>query len=260
MGNPLEEGETKHRVRITRPFYRGKYEVTQAQYEAVTGMNLSRFKGAELPVEQVSWDDATEFCRKLTAKCVEVGTRRHAAAGAPGNGDTTSDTLQSQDERDTVLAAAARSRRVPIAVVRLPTEAEWEYACRAGTTTPFHYGESLGSDQANFNGHFPYGGAAEGTYREKTTSVGSFAANAWGLHDMHGNVYEWCADWYDEGYYANSPRENPTGPRNGSSRVVRGGGWYVNGFYCRFGKRRGFAPTYRHIGIGFRVVASPSPR
>ena len=220
MGSPANEAkrgsdESQHRVRITRAFYMGKYEVTQAEYQVVMGTNPSKFKGASNPVEQVSWNDSTEFCRKLSERSGKQ--------------------------------------------VRLPTEAEWEYACRAGTTTPFHYGSSLGSDQANFDGNFPDGGAARGTYREKTTPVGSFQANAWGLHDMHGNVWEWCGDWYDEGYYGKSPGQNPTGPTSGGYRVLRGGAWSNFGLSCRSALRSGLIPSDRNDHIGFRVVAFPSP-
>jgi len=221
MGSPASEAQRgsdegpQHRVRITQAFYMGKCEVTQSQYERVMGTNPSRFKGADNPVETVSWNDATEFCRKLSQR-----------AGKQ---------------------------------VRLPTEAEWEYACRAGTTTPFHYGNSLGSSQANFNGNRPYGGAAKGTCSKKTTSVGSFAANAWGLHDMHGNLMEWCADWYDKGYYGKNPGQDPTGPASGDSRVYRGGSWFVHGHLCRSADRYRGGPTNHSGNIGFRVVALASP-
>jgi formylglycine-generating enzyme required for sulfatase activity len=141
---------------------------------------------------------------------------------------------------------------------RLPTEAEWEYACRAGTTTPFHYGGSLSPDQANFNGDFPYGGAAKGAYRRKTVPVGSFAANAWGLHDMHGNLWEWCADWYDSGYYEKAPLEYPAGPDGGTSRVLRGGSWNLHGDSCRSAHRGGYPPKYACSLFGFRVVVLPA--
>jgi len=207
----------QHRVRITKPFYIGKYEVTQAQYERVIGWNPSRFKGADLPVDTVSWNDGTEFCLQLSEQ----------------SGRT----------------------------VRLPTEAEWEYACRAETTTPFHYGNSLGSDQANFNGNRPYGGAAKGPYRRKTTSVGSFQANAWGLYDMHGNVWEWCSDWYDHhnGNYALSRGQDPKGPTSGITRIIRGGSWVANGDMCRSAYRGKFSPSYRCVIFGFRVVVVAAP-
>jgi len=218
MGSPASEekrGEDegpRHPVRITRAFYLGKHEVTQAQYERIAGKNPSRFKGTNLPVEQVSWNDATSFCRQLA--------------------------------RRTGKAA------------RLPTEAEWEYACRAGTTTPFSCGASLGSNQANFNGKHPYGNAATGTYLDETTNVGGYAANAWGLHDMHGNVWEWCSDWYHEGYYAMSMARDPRGPTSGRNRVLRGGSWGNFGNCCRSALRYWLGPMACNHFIGFRVAVS----
>ena len=135
---------------------------------------------------------------------------------------------------------------------RLPTEAEWEYACRAGTTSPFNTGSCLGSSQANYDGNYPYSTCGKGTYLEKTMPVGSYAPNAWGLYDMHGNVWEWCSDWY--GDYSSSPQTNPKGPSSGSDRVLRGGSWYDFGGYCRSANRNGGEPSYRGNDIGFRLV------
>jgi len=138
---------------------------------------------------------------------------------------------------------------------RLPTEAEWEYACRAGTTTPFNTGNNLTTDQANYNGNCPYTNNPKGIYREKTMPVGSFAPNAWGLYDMHGNVMEWCSDWY--GDYPTSPQTNPKGPTWGSYRVIRGGGWKFSAQYCRTAIRGNRYQVERYNFIGFRLV---SPR
>ena len=134
---------------------------------------------------------------------------------------------------------------------RLPTEAEWEYACRAGTTGPFHYGNSLSSDQANFQGNRPYGGAREGTDRKKTTSVGSFRPNAWGLYDMHGNVWEWCQDWYE-----GDPNVIVTDMKGTRLRfrVLRGGSWGHVAHRARSANRRKFTPDVRYQTLGFRVV------
>jgi len=137
---------------------------------------------------------------------------------------------------------------------RLPTEAEWEYAARAGTTTPFAFGSCLSSSQANYNGNNPLEGCSKGTYREKTVSVGSFSPNAWGLYDMHGNVYEWCQDWYDEDYPSGAVTD-PSGPGSGSSRVIRGGGWYSLAQDCRSAHRSVLAGL-RLFNIGFRLVRS----
>jgi formylglycine-generating enzyme required for sulfatase activity len=177
------------------------------------GTDPSSFWGdPSLPVEQVSWNESQEFCRKLAAK---TGKQ-----------------------------------------VRLPTEAEWEYACRAGTTTPFHYGSSLSSAQANFNGNSPYHGAARGAYRNKTTPAGSFQPNAFGLHDMHGNVWEWCQDWSGPEYYGQSPANDPPGPTSGKTRVVRGGSWFTCADYCRSANRASDLPDYQVNDIGFRIVAA----
>ena len=140
---------------------------------------------------------------------------------------------------------------------RLPTEAEWEFACRAGTTTPFNTGNNLTTSQANYNGNYPYNSNPKGIYREKTMPVGSFAPNTLGLYDMHGNVWEWCSDWYDGKYYANSPQNNPKGPSTGSHRVIRGGSWYNYAQYCRSAIRNGRTPDSRDADLGFRLALVP---
>ena len=186
--------------------------------DQVKGMDTSQF-----PVENVSWEDAVAFCKKLSE-----------------------------------LPEEKRAGRV----YRLPTEAEWEYSGRGGTITPFHYGISLSSTQANFDGNYPYGDAAKGPYLKRTTKVGSYKPNAFGLHDMHGNIGEWCADWFAENYYSQSPKQNPQGPRDGEDRVVRGGSWSYNGSHCRAAHRLKLAPGFRNFIVGFRVVlaiAAKSP-
>jgi formylglycine-generating enzyme required for sulfatase activity len=202
-----EYDETQHQVTITKPFYMGVHEVTQAQWQAVMGNNPSYFKGDDNPVEMVSWDDAVEFCRKLSSKS---------------------------------------GRKV-----RLPTEAEWEYACRARTTTAFNTGETISTDQENYNGDYTYGNGRKGVYRGKTTPVGSFGANAWGLYDMHGNVFEWCSDWY--GDYDLENIKDPQGVSSGTNRVVRGGSWNYIPWFCRSANRNSIVPGGRG-SIGFRVV------
>jgi formylglycine-generating enzyme required for sulfatase activity len=223
MGSPRDEkersdDEVEHEVEITRPFYLGKYEVTQKQYEAVTGKNPSRIKGDDLPVESVSWEEADAFRRKLTEK------------------------------------------RKDGLVYRLPSEGEWEYSCRGGRSfsQPFGIGDgtSLSSKLANFDGNYPYGGAEKGRYLEKTVRVGNYPANALGLHDMHGNVWEWCSDWY--GKYPTGKVSDPTGPGEGSSRVFRGGGWVSAAWGCRAASRNGLEPGVRGSSLGFRLARVPS--
>jgi len=138
---------------------------------------------------------------------------------------------------------------------RLPTEAEWEYGCRAGTTTPFHTGRCLNADQANYDGNYPYSGCSKGQYRKRTVKAGSFGPNAWGLYDMHGNVWEWCQDW--KGDYPSGSVTDPTGPSSGSYRVLRGGSWNYYARYCRSAGRYWDAPGIRDIYDGFRLAALP---
>jgi len=196
----MGEGPKQHEVTISKPFYVGVTEVTQAQYEAVMGTNPSNFKDATNPVEMVSCNDATEFCKKLPEK-----TRQ---------------------------------------AVRLPTEAEWEYACRAGTATAFSFGDtdSALGDYAWYNAN------SGGT----THPVGQKKPNAWGLFDMHGNVWEWCADWY--GDYPGGAVTDPTGPASGGQRVLRGGAWYYSPVHCRAAYRLGGTPGNQPQSSGFRVV------
>ncbi|MCG3173235.1 MAG: Hercynine oxygenase [Myxococcota bacterium] len=188
-----------HKVTISRPFYMGKFEVTQRQWEAVMGNNPSKFKGADNPVDSVSWNDATEFCAKLAQK---TGKR-----------------------------------------VVLPTEAQWEYACRAETTTDFYTGDG--------NQALADAGWYEANSGGKTQPVGKKKPNAWGLHDMHGNVWEWCADRY--GTYGADESTDPKGPASGNSRVLRGGSWNNDAQFCRSAYRNGYAPDLRNYGFGFRV-------
>jgi formylglycine-generating enzyme required for sulfatase activity len=141
---------------------------------------------------------------------------------------------------------------------QLPTEAEWEYAARAGTETPFFYGNSITSEQVNFDGNHPYGDSPAGDYPRKTTPVGSYPANAWGLYDMHGNVWEWVRDWYGEDYYESSPRENPTGAASSWYRVIRGGGWYSYGKGCRSANRDWNSANEHAANLGFRVRLLPT--
>jgi uncharacterized protein (TIGR02996 family) len=219
----LDEGPP-HRVTLPRAFFLGTCPVTQGQYEWVIGANPSWHTAAgwdelevpvdtrDFPVEGVSWEDAIAFCDKLS--------------GLP-------------EEKE-----AGRS-------YRLPTEAEWEYACRAGTTTPFAFGDALSSRQANFNGRFPYGRAPQGPCLRRPSAVGSYGPNAWGLYDMHGNVYEWCSDWFDS--YAGSSQTAPQGPGAGEHRVQRGGCWFSSSAGCRSAARARDEPGNSAGSVGFRV-------
>lgn len=201
--------DTPHEVTLTKPYYMGKYEVTQEQYEAVVGSNPSRFKGPKRPVEKVSWTKAVAFCEKLSAK---TGRK-----------------------------------------VRLPTEAEWEYACRAGTTTDYNVGATITTAQANFDGEAaPYKG--HGPARGETTDVGSYPANPWGLHDMHGNVDEWCQDIHGE--YEAKPVTDPGGPSEGVTKVNRGGAWNATAQDIRSASRS-MGITIDVHGLGLRVVVEP---
>jgi len=139
-------------------------------------------------------------------------------------------------------------------IFRLPTEAEWECACRAGTSTPFHFGETVSTDQANYDGDYVYGSGRKGVDRAQTTPVGSFPPNAFGLYDMHGNVWEWCEDWFDAGYYSRSPRNNPRGPDSGEKKVLRGGSWVNDPWGLRSAFRLWDTPVNGGVDLGCRVV------
>ncbi|NCC53558.1 MAG: formylglycine-generating enzyme family protein [Spartobacteria bacterium] len=140
---------------------------------------------------------------------------------------------------------------------RLPTEAEWEYACRAGATTPFAFGDCLDTSDANYDGNYPMPGCSKGQYRKKTLSVGSLRANAWGFYDMHGNVWEWCQDWY--GDYPSGNVTNPSGPGSGEDRVLRGGSWYSYAWHCRSADRSRYAPGSRDDTLGLRLARTKRP-
>lgn len=240
MGSPVSEAErgpgdeTQHTVTFSKAFYMGKYLVTQADYLTVMGNNPSFFTAQDWnsnpipldlnrPVEQVSWDDATNYCGQLTAQ--------EQAAGRLNAGW----------------------------VYRLPTESEWEYACRAGTTTAFYSGNSLHSGEANFDGQTEYDASAGDISNQKgislayTTAVGSYQPNPWGLYDMDGNVWEWCLDWY--GNYPVGTVTDPTGPPTGQNRVARGGDWGYSGRRCRSAYRiLGNSSAGQRSSFGFRVV------
>ena len=234
MGAPESEEESEdderpqHEVEVPE-FFMGRYAVTQEQWRVVAGYKQvdqeldpdpSNFKGANRPVEQVSWDETQEFCKRLSEK-----TGRE---------------------------------------YRLPSESEWEYACRAGTETPFHFGEMLDFTIANYNGNYTYGEGAKGEYREETTEVGTFPANRWGLHDMHGNVYEWCEDDWHSNYEGAPPDgsawindKSTTQEKEEEYKLLRGGSWILNPRFCRSAYRLPDRRDHRVNHFGFRVVCSP---
>ncbi|NET53519.1 MAG: formylglycine-generating enzyme family protein, partial [Merismopedia sp. SIO2A8] len=220
MGSPAGE---KGRYEYESPqeevkvptFFMGRFEITQQQYQQVMGKNPSSFKGDKRPVEQVSWNDAEEFCKKLTQK------------------------------------TTGRS-------YSLPSEAQWEYACRARTKTPFYFGETITTDLVNYNGNYKYASAETGVYRKTTTEVGKFPPNAFGLYDMHGNVWEWCLDdWHDN--YEGTPKDGSPwieGNDSNSIKVVRGGSWYhlPNNCRCAYRNTNNIGRDEITDHFGFRVV------
>jgi formylglycine-generating enzyme required for sulfatase activity len=217
MGSPADElgrddDETQHRVTLTQGFWLGKYEVTQAQWEAVMGRNPSHFKGSNLPVEVVSWDDISQ----------------------PGG-----------------FLEKANRQGSPNGRFRLPTEAQWEYACRAGTTTALNSGKNLTSTEGACPNLDEVGWYSQNS-DSKTHPVGQKKANAWGLHDMHGNVWEWCADWYEA--YPQGAATDPTGPNNGSYRVFRGGSWYDIASRACCAYRYCYSPSCADFDYGFRLA------
>jgi formylglycine-generating enzyme required for sulfatase activity len=221
MGSPTTEtgrqaNETEHNVSLTQGFYLGKYEVTQAQYEAVMTGNTDSLSATpsqwpnnpNRPVEKVSWDDVQIFLTRLNAQ---------------------------------------QSGNIPAGwAYVLPTEAQWEYACRAGTTTAYSWGNTIATSNANYSS----------SGLSQTSDAGNYAANPWGFFDMHGNVYEWTADWY--GSYGSGAQTDPEGPASGSARVRRGGSWNLDGTILRSAYRSNYAPSYRSSDLGFRVALVPS--
>ncbi|MCL2765986.1 MAG: formylglycine-generating enzyme family protein [Treponema sp.] len=243
MGSPANEAgrdndEIQRQVTLSS-FQMSMYPVTQREYQEIMGTNPSHFKGDNLPVENVTWFDAIEYCIRRSQRegltPAYTMTNRVPASGYP-------------------ITDAAVSVNWNANGYRLPTEAEWEYACRAGTTTPFNTGNNITTDQANYDGNNPYNNNAKGEYRRRTMPVGSFSANAWGLYDMHGNVWEWCWDWY--GTYATGAQTNPTGAVSGSFRVIRGGSWSYRGQSLRSACRsiHNSGPWDMGGSVGFRLV------
>ena len=241
MGSPtagnLTMENTPHMVTLTQGFYLGKYEVTQAQWEEVMGnnkskfkgfnspvINKSKFKGVNLPVTNVSWDKVTSFCEKLTELERKAG-------------------------------------RLPAGMAyQLPTEAQWEYACRAGSKAAFSFGDASvelhrHANYADVNADYDWSDKAHDDGYKNTSPVGSYKANAWGFHDMHGNVFEWCADWC--GAYPTGSVRDPVGPADGSFRVYRGGSWVNPANYARSANRNRNVHFFSNFNLGFRLSLRP---
>jgi formylglycine-generating enzyme required for sulfatase activity len=230
MGSPVDEhardyDEVQRSITVSS-FYAAPYEVTQREYQRIMRTNPSHYKGRNLPVESVSWFDALEYCNRLSIR----------------------EGLNPVYQFDGLNVIWDRNANG----YRLLTEAEWEYACRAGHNTPFNTGNNITTSQANYNGNFPYNNNEQGIFLEATAPVGSFTANSWGLYDMHGNVFEWCWDWY--GHYTPADNINPAGPQSGSYKVIRGGSWFNGADILRSAYRGIYIPQSGNERIGFRIA------
>lgn len=230
MGSPEKEvyrnkDEAQHEVTITKPFYLGVHEVTQGQYAKIMGDNPSFFSA-------------------------DGGGKQRVK-----NRDTSNHPVERVSWLDAVEFCKKLGNKEG-KMYRLPSEAEWEYACRAGTQTVFNVGHDFNSTLANINGlsYSSYGAEKAGPFWRSTVTVGDYKANAFGLYDMHGNVQEWCQDWYNADYYATSPKEDPPGPKEGTERVLRGGAWPSSAKACRSAARNHLPPDDRTYTCGLRVV------
>jgi formylglycine-generating enzyme required for sulfatase activity len=261
MGSPDTEAERysdnegpQHQVTVSG-FLMGKYEVTQKEWVEIMGSNPSKFTKEwydnpskftdNLPVERVSWYDVIVYCNKRSI--AEGLTPAYTISGSTDPADWGDiPTTMSDITWDNVTWNRSANG------YRLPTEAEWEYACRAGTNTPFSTGDNITTDQANYDGNRPYNGNPSGIYRQTTTAVGNFASNGWGLYDMHGNVWEWC--WDRKGDYGSEFQDNPVGASSGLTPIVRGGCYFSQAQFVRSAMRGMFTPNDRQDYLGFRLV------
>lgn len=261
MGSPeSEEGRNEdegpqHRVTISKPFYAGKYEVTIGQilqWLNATGVKMGRnwidLDHPDCPIEYFA-------DRDYLYESSDVDRSRYRRRDRTKFAVSDQQPMQNISWHGAVAFCEWCSQQDPKFTYRLPTEAEWEYMGRAGSTTAYPWGDSLNGTQANIDGNFPYGTETKGTFPEVTKNVGSYPANKWGLYDTAGNVYEWCSDWYDAEYYGSSPTSDTTGPGSGSSRVLRGGSWRREATYARSADRYNNAPSGRYNHVGFRVVS-----
>jgi formylglycine-generating enzyme required for sulfatase activity len=260
MGSPSTEvgrdsdESPQHQVTISKPFSIGKYEVTQKEWYDVMGTTIHQQRalvgysgnstygvGDNYPMYYVSWYEVIEYCNKRSVK--EGLTPAYAidktrSDGSNGNGN------------DNVKWMVTWNRNAN--GYRLPTEAEWELACRAGTSALFYTGSDITTSHANYNGNYPYNNNAKGEYRQRTWAVGGGTPNPWGLYDMSGNVWEWCWDWY--GAYSSGTQTDPSGAAAGSYRVLRGGSWNYVARNLRSAHRDGYPPSNRYYYLGFRLV------
>ncbi len=230
MGSPESEpgrdsDERQHPVLLTRGLWMAETACAQDLWEAVMGENRARFKGPRRPVENVSWTDAQSFIARLNRLL-------HAVRGE----------------------SAAGEGPEPLRL-RLPSEAEWEYACRAGTTGPYAFGDAITREVANFYQPPSDKGDSSERFSGHTVDVGSLPPNAWGLYEMHGNVWEWCADWY--GYYPADLVADPVGPASGGARALRGGYWFAIAVHLRSASRDRGSPGRRNLDSGFRLALGP---
>jgi formylglycine-generating enzyme required for sulfatase activity len=250
MGSPETESgrdvrEKQHCVKIAAPFSLGVYHVTYGDF--LTFYHAAEYKTEAETDGKGGWGFHSNG---------DFGQKPEYTFRSWGRKQTDDRPVVNVSWND-AQAYCKWLRKKEGKTYRLPTEAEWEYACRAGTTTPFSFGPSLNGRQANYNGNHPYGTEEKGPYVDNTTPVGKYPANAFGLYDMHGNAFQWCQDWCGDDYYSNSATDDPQGPTHGEFRVIRGGCWYSSAVHCRSADRFSNGPANRNCYLGFRVVQVP---